>query len=187
MRGCWLTVAPREGADWGDSWALHSPRLPQALVLCHPMRQPNSSPAHSHMSSYILCGGQSLPHHSSLCLVISCVSVKPFHPSSCLFLVILMQHNVTRNADLSFSFFLIILCVCTYLCVLEFVCTSIFFFSLIQYSLMVCISSMSKQKLQQPWHISECFFSRSLRKWSAPRLLIPLHSTVHQGDFVFTA
>lgn len=129
MRGCWLTVAPREGADWGDSWALHSPRLPQALVLCHPMCQPNSSPAHSHMSSYILCGGQSLPHHSSLCLVISCVSVKPFHPSSCLFLVILMQHNVTRNADLSFSFFLIILYVCTNLCVLEFVCTSIFFFS----------------------------------------------------------
>lgn len=116
MRGCWLTVAPREGADWGDSWALHSPWLPQALALCHPMRQPNPSPAHRHMSSYILCGGQTLPHHSSSCLVISCVSVKPFPLSPCLFLVILtQQHNVTHNTDLSFSSSPVILYVCMHI------------------------------------------------------------------------
>lgn len=114
MRGCWLTVAPREEADWGDSWALHSPWLPQALALCHPMRQPNPSPAYSHMSSYILCGGQTLPHHSSSCLVISCVSVKPF-PLPCLFLVILTQHNMTHNTDLSFSLSLAILYVCVHI------------------------------------------------------------------------
>lgn len=91
------------------------------------MCQPNPSPAHALMSSYILCGGQTLPHHSSSCLVISCVSVKPFPLSLCLFLVILTQHNMTRNTDISFPLPLIIvlyvcwnvlcLCVCECVCV----------------------------------------------------------------------
>lgn len=175
---------PQRRGDWGDSWALHSHWLPQALALCHPTRHPNPSPAHSHMSSYILCGGQTLPHHSNSCLVISCVSVKPFPLSPCLFLVILTQHHMTHNTDLSFPHFLSTVWACAHSnCACMRMCAWFHFFSAWWFG----IFSVSKHQLQQPWHISECFFSRSPRKWSAPHLLIPLHSTVHQGDFVFTA
>lgn len=171
-------------------WQLGSP-----LFLAAPGSGPVSSyapakPFPSHMSSCILCGGQTLPHHSSSCLVISCVSAKPFPLSPCLFLVILTQHNMTQHWPFIFPFPHHIVYVrahpkvCVSVCIRMCVCFHLFSCSTARW---FGISSMSKQQLQQPWHISECFFSRSLRKWSAPRLLIPLHSTVHQGDFVFTA
>jgi len=103
-------------------------------------------PQPSHMSSYILCGGQNLPHHSSSCLVISCVSVKPFPFSPFLFLVILTQHTMTHNTDL-FYLSLIILNVCAhpksvYLSVFQ------YFSHTVQPDGLV--SSLSKQQLQQP-------------------------------------
>lgn len=164
------------------------PGCPRLWPRVIPVHQYKPFPARSHMPSCILCGGQTVPRRSSSCTVISGASIKPFPPSPHLFLVIQTRHSTTHRTDLSFFRWVILAYVCVhiktvFLCVWE-----CLWFQLSSYST-TCrfgISSVSKQQLQ-PWHISECFFSRSLRKWSAPRLLIPLHSTVHQGDFVFAA
>lgn len=159
-------------------WQLGSP-----LPLAAPGSGPVSSraPAKSFPSTqshvyYILCGGQTLPHHSGSCLVVSSASAKPYPLSLCLLLVTLTHDNMdTQQWPFTFPWVYVWECVGFHLL---WYCTAWWWFG---------ISSVSKQQLQQPWHISECFFSRSLRKWRVPRLLIPLHSTVHQGDFVFTA
>lgn len=156
----------------------------------------------------IPCASQTLPQHTVTCLVTSCAVAIPFPitqahallypvyelnpppwsmPVSCYSNT---AHCDTHRWPLIFLFPHHAICVCTYprhVCVYDLrkcVCFHLFSQSTAWW---FGISSMSKQQLQQPWHISECFFSSSLRKWSAPRLLIPLHSTVHQGDFVFTA
>ena len=130
MRGCWLTVAPREGADWGDSWA---PALPGCLRL---------------WPGVIPCASQTLLQHTLACLVTSCVVAKPFpitqahallYPvcqlnpsplSSCLFLVILTQHNMTRNTDISFPLpLIIVLYVCLHAEMCVCLCAPFLFFS----------------------------------------------------------
>lgn len=69
--------------------------IPRASQTLHP--------AHARMSAYILWGGQTLPHHSSSCLVISCVSVKPFPPlvRACF---LLFWHSTIWHVTLTFHF-----------------------------------------------------------------------------------
>lgn len=155
--------------------------------LCYPTRQPNSSLS---TQSRVSFHPVHWPFPFQSLWLMSCYipSFSKTHlltsPHVCFLL--LLCSTMWLNTDLSFSH--IILSAYTHqkcVCVHIFVCVS--FSILKRCGTLVCISSVSKQQLRQPWHISECFFSGSPRKWSAPHLLIPLHSAVHQGDFVFTA